>query len=136
MKFTLKFVLLGIVAWAAGLLAYLGSLAAFYRQPISRTDFVAVGVWSADGFLLAFIALYLPAFDGLRRLLGGVRPAWPFPLAAIVLGVAPTAFVLLYWGGGLHSLVSSEASLFYAMFSVAGLLLGVGYVHIHRHVAY
>ncbi|RYD74281.1 MAG: hypothetical protein EOP84_20160 [Verrucomicrobiaceae bacterium] len=135
LKTASKLILLAIVAWAAGLLAYVVSLAAFYRQSISHGDFVAVVVWSAIGFFLAFVAVYLPALLGLRRLLGGVRPAWPFPLASILLGVAPTAFVLLYWGGGLRSLFSSEASLFYSMFSVIGILLGLGYVRIHRQMA-
>jgi hypothetical protein len=67
--------------------------------------------------------------------LGEVRPAWPFPLVAALLGIAPTAFVLLCWGSGLRSLVSREASLFYVMFSVVGVIIGFGYVRIHHQVA-
>ena len=122
-------------AWAAGLLAYIGSLGLFWRQPISRGDFVAVVMSSAVGFLIAFLLVYLPVLFGLRRLLNGVRPAWPFPLVAVLLGVAPTGFVLFYWGGDLRSLLTPEASLFYAMFTVVGLLVGLGYVRIHRQVA-
>ena len=136
MKFApIKLFLLCVVAWIAGILAYIGALAALYRQSISSADFIAVLIWSAVGFVLAFLIIYLPALFSLRRVLGGVRPAWPFPLLAALLGIAPTAFVLFYWGGDLRSLISHEASLFYVMFSVVGIIIGLGYVRIHHQVA-
>lgn len=131
----MKLLIMCIFSWLAGILAYIGALAAFYRQSISSGDFIAVVVWSGVGFSLACIAIYLPVLRRVQRSLGGVRPAWPFPLVSILLGVAPTAFVLFCWGGNLRSLASPEASLFYAMFSAAGLLLGLGYVRIQRPAA-
>ena len=95
----------------------------------------AVLFWSAISFVLAFFLIYLPVLVLLRLSLGGVRPRWAFPVVAAFLGIAPTAFILFTWGGGLRSLLSDEASLFYALFGVAGLILGLGYTHIYANVA-
>jgi hypothetical protein len=130
-----KLSLLCVVAWVVGVVAYIGALAVLFRQSISFGDFIAVLVGSAVAFALAFITLYLPALFGLYRMLGGVRPAWAFSVLAMVLGLAPTALIVFYWGGGLRGLISCEASLFYIMFSVVGLIIGLGYVRIHRKVA-
>lgn len=99
-------------SWLAGLAAYLGALALFYGQSISRGDLLAVGFGSLVVFALAFFALYFPVLLGVRRLLRGVRPLWPFPLVAVLLGVVPTSAICFFWGGGVRSLVSAEASLF------------------------
>jgi len=129
---TVKTIVLFLMSWAVGLAAYLGSLALFYRQSISSGDFFAVLFWSLLAFALAFFALYLPVLLALRRLLHGVSPLWPFPLLATVLGIVPTALILFYWGGGFRSLVSPEASLFYLMFAVVGIIVGGGFAFINR----
>jgi hypothetical protein len=129
----MKLILLLLTAWLAGLAAYVGALALFYRQPISSGDLSAVGLWSFVAFALAFFVLYLPALFALRRLLQGVRFLWPFPLLAVLLGVVPTSLILFYWGGGLRALLSPEASLFYAMFAVVGVVVGFGFARIYRH---
>ena len=41
-----------------------------------------------------------------------------------LLGVAPTAMIIFFWGGGLVGLISPEASLFYILFGVVGVILG------------
>lgn len=130
---TLKIIAIFLTSWAVGLAAYLGSLAVFYRQSISSGDLSAVLFWSLLAFALAFFALYLPVLLGVRRLLRGVRPLWPFPLLAMLLGVVPTALILFFWGGGVRSLLSPEASLFYSMFAAAGVVAGFGFVFIYRH---
>ena len=130
-----KLSLLCIVAWLIGVLAYVGAVALFYRQSISSADLIAVSLWSAIGFALAFSLIYLPVLVLLRLMLGGVRPRWVFAFVAAVLGIAPTAFILFTWGGGVRSLISHEASVFYAMFAVVGLVLGIGYTRIHANVA-
>lgn len=127
----MKLVIVCIFSWLAGLLAYLGALAAFYRQSISSGDLIFAVVWSGVAFAFACMFIYLPVLMGMQRLLGGVRPA-SFPLVSALLGVAPTAFLFYCWGGNLGSLVSPEASLFYVLFSAAGFLLGLGYVRIQR----
>ncbi len=78
----MKLLIVCIVSWLAGLLAYIGYAAAVYRQSISSGDLIAVVVLSGLVFALACIAIYLPVLMGMQRLLGGVRPmpAPPFPL--------------------------------------------------------
>ncbi len=120
-------------SWLAGLAAYLGALGLFYGQSISRGDLLAVCFWSLLAFALAFFGLYLPVLLGVRRLLRGVRPLWPFPFVAGLLGVVPTAAICLFWGGGVRSLVSAEASLFYSMFATVGIVVGFAFVFIYRH---
>lgn len=121
-----------VLSWLTGILTYLGALAVFYHQTISRGDFSAVALGSLAAFAIAFFVVYLPALFALRTALRGVRPAWSFPLVAVLLGVIPTAMILFYWGGTPRSLWSSEASLFYVMFSFVGIVVGLGYVMIHR----
>jgi drug/metabolite transporter (DMT)-like permease len=122
-----------LASWIVGLAAYLGSLALFYRQSISSGDLSSVLLSSLLAFALAFFALYLPVLLGVRRLLRGVRPLWAFPLLGVLLGVVPTALILFFWGGGLRSLLSPEASLFYSMFAVVGVVVGFGFAFIYRH---
>ena len=75
---------------------------------------------------VAFAALYVPVLLGLRRLLHGVRPLWPFPVEAALLGALPTALIVFFWGGNLGALMSPEAGLFYLMFAAAGAVGGLG----------
>jgi hypothetical protein len=128
-----KIIIMFFGSWLAGLAAYLCALALFYRQSISRGDLLPVCFWSLLAFALAFFALYLPVLLGVRRLLRGVRPLWPFPFVASLLGVIPTAAICLYWGGGARSLVSPEASLFYEMFGTVGIVVGLSFAFIYRH---
>jgi hypothetical protein len=121
-----------LTSWVVGLAAYLGSLALFYRQSISSGDLSAVLFSSLLAFALVFFTLYLPVLLGVRRLLRGVRPRWPFPLIAILLGVVPTALIVCLWGGSIQSLLSPEATLFYSMFSAIGVVVGVGFVFIYH----
>ncbi len=129
---TMKIIIIFLASWVVGLAAYLGSLALFYRQSISSGDLSAVLFWSLLAFALAFFVLYLPALFRVRRWLRGVRPLWPFPLLAVLLGVVPTALILFFWGGGVRSLVSPEASLFYSMFAAVGVVVGFGFAHVYR----
>src|SRR3954469_23500714 len=126
-------IIIFLSSWLTGLAAYVGAGALFYRQSISRGDLLAAGFLSLMAFALAFFGLYLPVLFAVRRLLRGVRPLWPFPLVAGLLGVVPTAAICFFWGGGVRSLVSAEASLFYAMFATVGLVAGLGFVVLYRH---
>jgi len=121
-----------LTSWAVGIAAYLGALALFYRQSISSGDLFAVLFWSLLAFALAFFGLYLPVLFGVRRLLHGVRPLWPFPLIAVLLGVVPTSLIVFFFGGGARSLVSPEASLFYSMFTAIGIVVGFSFAFIYR----
>jgi len=124
-----------VASWAIGLSAYLVCCGLFYGQfvPITSGDFRAVALSSLLAFAVAFYLVYLPALLVLRRLLRGVHPAWPFPVLAILLGVLPTAMILFFWGGTLRSLLSSEATLFFAMFATVGLMVGIGFARMYRN---
>jgi len=128
----MKTLLLFVISWLIGLCAYVGSCALFYRQTIGSADLFSAALYSFIAFAIAFCVVYLPSLLALRRLLNGTRPVWPFPLVAALLGVLPTALVLFGWGGTLRSLVSHEASLFYAMFGAVGLVVGIGFTRIYR----
>jgi hypothetical protein len=126
-----KIITIFLVSWVVGLAAYVGALALFYRQSISSGDLTAVLFWSILAFAVAFFALYLPALHAMRRWLRGVRPLWPFPLLAVLLGVVPTtAIVFFFSGGDVRSLASAEATLFYSMFGAAGIVVGLGYAFV------
>jgi hypothetical protein len=128
----LRILTLFVGSWLAGLAAYIGVLALFYGQAMSRGDFFAVCFWSLLAFAAAFFGFYLPALLGVRRLLGGVRPVWPFPVAAGLLGIVPTAAILFLWGGNVRSLLSPEAFLFCSMFATAGVVVGLSFVLVYR----
>jgi hypothetical protein len=129
----MKILTLFLGSWLAGVAAYVCVLALFYGQSIARGDFLTVCFWSFLAFAFAFFALYLPVLLGVRRLLRGVRPIWPFPFAAGLLGIVPTAAICFLWGGGVRSLLSSEASLFYAIFATVGIVVGLSFAFIYRH---
>ena len=129
----MKLIAVFLTSWIVGLAAYLGSGVLLYRQSISSGDLTFAVVWSLMAFALAFLALYLPALFVMRRWLRGVRPRWPFALLAVLLGVVPTALICFLWGGGVRSLVSAEASLFYCMFATVGVVAGYGFAFIYRH---
>jgi hypothetical protein len=130
---TVKIIAIFLASWIVGCATYLGSLALFYRQTISSGDLSAVLFWSLLAFAISFFALYLPVLLGVRWFLRGVRPLWPFPLVAVLLGVVPTVLILFFWGGGIRSLLSPEASLFYSMFAAVGVIVGFGFGFIYRH---
>lgn len=127
-----KVIIIFLASWMVGLAAYIGSLALCFGQSISSGDLTAVLFWSLLAFAVSFLVLYLPALFAMRQLLRGVRPLWPFPLLAVLLGVAPTVLILVILGGGVRSLASPEASLFYSMFGAVGVVVGFGYAFIYR----
>jgi hypothetical protein len=120
---------LGIIAWLAGLFAYIGALALVYGQWIGG-DFQFVGFVSLVAFALCYWLLYLPVLRIARRLLPRHPPAWVFALIAILLGIVPTALIARFYGGSLRALVTPEAILFYVLFAVVGLVVGVGFTHL------
>lgn len=112
------------IAWLCGVAAYLAALALVWGQTMSGGDAAAVLFWSAVATALVVPIVYWPALVALARLLKGYRPFWAFPITAVALGVVPTAFILLMVGGRPRDLASAEASLFYCMFGVVGIVLG------------
>jgi hypothetical protein len=124
-----SFLRLGIAAWLAGLLAYLAALAVLYGERISPGDLRAVVFYSIIAFAMCYWLVYLPVLRVLQRLLPG-RSDWPFPLVAILLGTVPTTLIAFFLGGSLRALLTPEAILFFVLFGVVGLVIGVGFVRI------
>jgi hypothetical protein len=123
---------LGVAGWLAGLLAYLAALALLYRQSISSGDLWPVVVSSLVAFGLCYWLLYLPVLRAVRHWLPRPRWVWVFPLLAMLLGVLPTALVARYWGGSLRAMLTPEALLFYILFAVVGLVVGLGFTRLDR----
>ena len=129
----MRILILAIVAWAAGVSAYFATFLLAYDEPLSWGDTRATLFWSAAAFGIALPVLYLPILHAIRRAFDGVEPAWPFPLAAMAIGVFPVALIAFVNGGDLRSLGSQEAFLFYAMFAAIGLVFGGGFTVVYRN---
>ena len=146
MHLTSRIIILCAVAWFFGLVAYVAACRFFYHQGIAFGELLGVAQLSLVASACAFAIVYIPAMLLLRRLLRGSRHVWLYPLVSIPLTVIPPAFVLVLVGGSaallsgrlpdralLDFFVSPEASLFYCMFGVAGLIIGFGFACIHYH---
>ena len=121
-----------VVAWVAGLVAYLAAGGLLYGQRISPGDLHAASLFSAAAVVLSCV-VYLPALSLLRRLLRDTECSWPF--AAVAASLAPRPVMLVFSAVGSPSwraMRSPEAMLFYVFFGVFGLVLGTGYARLHR----
>jgi hypothetical protein len=116
---------LGCAGWLAGLIAYHAALALLYGQSISRGDFWPVVINSLVAFGLCYWLLYLPILRAVRRWLPEPRSVWVFPVTGMLLGILPTALLARFWGGSLQALLTPEALLFYILFAVVGLVVGI-----------
>ena len=129
-----RLVIVAAMAWIVGVTTYFAALLLVYGERVSWSgDTKAALFWSALAFGVMFFAVYVPVLHGIRRMLHGVSPLWPFPLAAGSLGVIPTALITVLNGGDLRSLSSHEALLFYIMFAAIGIVVGVGFVVLARN---
>lgn len=130
----MRYILIIPIAWLAGVVTYYLALFVFFGE--APTDVAVVLFSSFLALLVCIPVLYLPVLFGLHRLLSGWKPLIAFPIIAILLGIGPTAFVFLWWGGGelitlfsreaIYSAFSPEAALFYLLFAVVGVVLGLG----------
>ena len=112
------------IAWLCGVVAYHASLAIVWGQAVSSGDVAAVVLWSAIATAVVAPLVYWPTLTALACLLNGYRPFVAFPIAAAALGIVPTAFIVLMFGGRPNDLASAEARLFFCMFAVVGVVLG------------
>jgi uncharacterized membrane protein YbhN (UPF0104 family) len=91
---SVQIVLVAVIAWAVGVATYFAALLLAYGERLSwNGDTKAVLFWSALTFSVVFFVLYVPVLRRIRRMLHGVKPVWPFPLAAAALGAIPTALI-------------------------------------------
>ena len=121
-----RYLILIPLAWLSGVGAYLSALAIIWGQSIGG-DLAAVLFWSFFAFLVAFPVAYLPILIVIRRFLGGYQPVLVFPMVAALIGVVPTAIIVMRFGGGIRGLFSPEASLFLIAFAVMGIVVGFGF---------
>ena len=112
-----------VLAWVAGVLAYVISLYAIWGQTVGG-DVTAILVWSALGLFVALPIIYLPLLLGLRYLRGGYQPVAAFSLLGALAGVVPTALIVYVWSGNLRGLFSPEAGLLYILFGFSGVVIG------------
>jgi hypothetical protein len=132
----MQIVIVAVIAWLVGVVTYFAALLfVFGERPAWSGDTKAVLFWSVLTFSVLFFVLYIPVLHGIKRMLRGVRPLWPFPLAAGGLAVVPIALIAFLNGGDARSMLSPEAVLFYIMFAAAGLVVGVGFVVVNRNAA-
>jgi len=94
-------------------------------------DWTALSLSSLVAAFITAAVIYTPAMLAVRKAVGGYKPRFCFLLAAAVLGIIPTALVLLVWSGNisLRDLISSESRIFLVMFTVFGIVFGLGYTH-------
>lgn len=117
------------LAWLCGVAAYFAALALFWGETMDGREAIVVLLWS--GFAMAFVVpvVYWPVLTTLATLVKGYRPFWAFPLAAVLLGIVPTAFIVLMFGGRPRDMASPEASLFYCLFGAAGIVWGSAFAY-------
>ena len=118
---------LGLAGWIAGIVAYVGALALLYGEWLSRGDAGAVLLSSLIAFALCYGLLYLPVLRLVRRGLGSKAPAWVFALVACAIGLVPTALIARFYSGSWKGLATPEAGLFFILFAVVGLVVGLGF---------
>lgn len=100
----MKLIIISIVSWLTGIGAYLLSLFIFYGETIGRADLIAVLFSSALASTVAFLTVYTPIMFLLKRILGGCKPAFVFPLTASLIFVLPTMLIMLAFNGGTNFL--------------------------------
>jgi hypothetical protein len=122
----MRYVATTATAWLVGLMAYEAWLRTVWRQSMGG-DWKAVAFWSALAFAATVPIIFFPAMRIVRARLRGYRPILWFPLVSAALGVVPTTLILMMWGGGLSGLLTPEASIFYVMFLIVGVVFGLGY---------
>jgi hypothetical protein len=130
------------MAWASGLLTYLGALFLTYHQRISVFDLIGTVQVSIVGFAVTY-GFSITAILFLRRIIPGAILSWLFPVISISLAFLSIVFVWLLIGvpaflaGAQNALelrffISPETGLYYWMFGASGLVVGFGLPIISR----
>ena len=117
-----KLIIIAVLAWAAGLGAYLVCLGTLWGQSVDG-ELQPVMFWSGIALGLSAVMVYGPAMLVLRRTIA-VQHWWFFSAMGIALGVVPMLILMVVFGG---SPISPEAALFWCMFSAFGIVFGTGF---------
>jgi len=118
----------GVASWAFGLAACLSYL---WIRTGRLNDVRFLVIWSFVAYGVSVPVLLLPCLAALRSW----RPSsgWTVCVAlGALLGVIPTAAIIVYWGGGVRDFSSGGARLFYVVFGAAGATFGWIYVWCHK----
>jgi hypothetical protein len=142
------YVLLGLIAWVSGVIAYTAALALVWNEGSAVAEVLGLAISSLMVFAAVYAFIYLPVLLWLRRRLAGSLHVWLLPLASLPLSIVGVAFVwlsvsvpaaLLGFEVSLSSapafFISPEASLYYWLFGVAGVVIAVGIAILHSREA-
>ena len=125
-----------VLAWMAGVAAHVAALRGLHGEVISSGNLYPVLIWSFLAWCIVSLIALLPIFRWLQR-----RGGWyAHPASLALVGLAtcalPTALVLGVWGGlTVEDMLSPEAVLFYVLFGVSGVILGLGYARLQQRAA-
>lgn len=124
----LRILFAAALGWLLGLGNYALMAWLVYDQPVVfESDFYFAGFWSAIALALAAVLFYLPAMVLLRHILKGYKPIGLYLFLGVAMGVIPVAMIVLFWSHSLRGMISHEAFLFYCLFGVVGLIMGLGF---------
>jgi hypothetical protein len=127
---TMKLVVISVLSWLAGLVAYLTALSVLWRQTISPGDLQAVAFWSSLAAVVAIAMVYVPVMFALRERLR-TTSGWNwllYTLVGVALGGLEVLFIAVVWSRDvLGSLFSPEARLFLWMSVAFGGAFGSGF---------
>jgi hypothetical protein len=84
----MQIVVVALIAWLVRVATYFAALLFVYGERVAWSgDAEAVLFWTALVFSVLSFILCIPVLRGTKRMLRGIRPLWPLPLAAGGLGV-------------------------------------------------
>ena len=127
----MRLLILYIVSWALGVLAYgaIGSL--LDGRLMGSGDFGAAALYSGVVFAVTAPVVYLPAMWWARRMTLRYA-ALVMTCATIIQSMGATALVFAGFGGfQWRYMLKPEAALFYLIFGTAGIVIGTWYL---RHL--
>ena len=129
----MKLLSISIGSWLMALMLLLLTFSVVEGQGLSQTDVRGATVLSLTISALVFSLAYAPLLFWLRRVMGGCRPAFLFPVAsAIVLNIPVFLIEILAIG---RTLQPTEAFACIGAFVLMGTVFGLGFVWNYQDTA-
>lgn len=121
-----------IVALVSALAAVVVALAVLYSggEPLGVPDLMGFVPLTFLPALLLCLLLYAPVLRRLRQRRGGCRPAYLFPLVAVLLNLPFLLLMLALALAGRFFAGPSEVAVFSSAFFTSGLLFGIGFARL------
>ncbi|MBH0333666.1 hypothetical protein ABH14_28715 [Brevibacillus brevis] len=124
----LRYALLIIVfflSYWAGYYSYESALWLVWKQTLGG-DKRAVLFWTSIAYLIILVPLFLLVCYTIKSKLKSKLPRFvSYPIFCASACILPTAFIMLFLGGG--SFFSAESLLFCSFFASSGISFGLGY---------